>query len=305
MTNRPVYYSICATTYNCADMIEESIKSIIQRTNVREIELVICDSKSTDGTLQLIQKYSNYFRNLKIVSKKCTRGEGRQIAFEKSTGQYIILVDLDTIYTDAWKKFVQWHMKYLPDFAVQTIGSGIYPRRLIKQIGGWKNLNYSEDLDIFIKVAKLGWLRWSNLVTGYNFALLTTSKKISPVERGIRWLIQLRDLIALHRINIRQYLSKYGYHPVRVAGCLLSKIFSLNVTGVVDVRKYNRDEVIQKNIIKLPIEGIIGKWYRKGFTITNESLKDKDCLICGKPIPLSDRYCPRCYAILKKEHYLN
>ena len=306
MVNKPTLYSICATTYNCADIVERSLESIIQRAPTHEMEMVVCDSKSVDNTPQFIQKYSDHFKSLKIISKKCTRGEGRQIAFKNSTGQCIIQVDLDTVYNDAWKKFVEWHMEHLPDFAVQTWGSGIYPRRLIEQIGGWKNLTHSEDLDAWIKLAKIGKLKWSNLVTGYNFALLQDVKRIpSQIERWIRALARLRAIFALHRISFRHCLFRLGYHPLRVAVCLLAKIYSLTLRGVVDVRQYNQNEIVQKNVIELPIEGSIGKErYWRGFTMTDEPIKDRDCLTCGHPIPLSQKYCPRCFVILKKERLI-
>ena len=307
MEEEPILYSICATTYNCADTVKLSLRSIVRRAPTHEMELIVCDSKSIDGTPQLIQEYADNFKILKILSEKCTRGKGRQIAFKNSAGQYIIQVDLDTIYNDAWGKFIEWHRKHLPNFAVQTMGSGIYPRELIERVGGWKDLNFSEDLDMWIKLGSIGKLKWSNLITGYNFSLLTThiSEKIPyQIERWKRSFSRLRDLMALHRISFYQSLFGHGF-PLRVIICLLAKMYAFTLTDVVDVRKYNRDEVIEKNIITLPIEGITGKgWYWRGFAVTSELIKNKDCLICGYPIALPDKYCPRCLQTLRKEHLI-
>jgi hypothetical protein len=304
----PLLYSICATTYNCADTLNESVGSITRRADTRAMEFVVCDSKSNDGTPEVIQRYSDFFKTLKIISKRCTRGEGRWIAFKNSTGRYIIQVDLDTVYNDAWGEFVKWHRRYLPDFVVQTMGSGIYPRGIIERVGGWKNLNYSEDLDMWIKLARIGKLRWSNLVTGYNYASLQSPEQIrkkipNPINRWIRKVIHLRDLMALHRISWTEGLLDNNFKPNYIFLYSIAKLLAAGTTGVTDVRKYDRQEIIDKNAIELPIDGIRRKGSWKDFGV--RTTQQKGCLICGSLINPHDFYCSSCLNMLKKEHLIN
>lgn len=303
----PVLYSICATTYNCADTVEKSMDSISKRANTRAMEFVVCDSRSNDGTPQLIQRYSGYFKTLKIISKRCTRGKGRWIAFKNSTGRYIIQVDLDTVYNDAWSEFVKWHRRYLPDFVVQTMGSGIYPREVIERVGGWMNLNYSEDLDMWIKLARIGKLRWSNLVTGYDYASLQSPEQIrkkipNPINRWIRKIIHIRDLMALHRISWTESLLDYDFQPIYIFLYSIAKLLAAGMIGVVDVRKYDGQEIIEKNAIELPIEGIRRKGWWKDFRL--RITQPKGCQICGSLINPHDSYCSRCLNMLKKERLI-
>jgi len=281
-------------------MAQRSLDSIVKKMEAHDMELVVCDSESSDGTPDVVKKFSKRFKVLKILSKRCTRGEGRQIAFENSSGRYIITIDMDVIYNEAWKKFVEWHRKNLPDFSIQTRGSGIYPRKAIRLIGGWKSLNHSEDLDVWIKLARIGSLRFSNLVTGYNFALLDSRHgvigKIEKLSRGLLWL---RDMMALHRISLLRCVYRYKLDPIGIAACLLTKTLSFKVRDVVDVTKYDRNDIIEKNIVELPIDGIRGKWYWKGFQ--SASSEYKDCLTCGRQIPLCETHCHHCWRVLKEE----
>lgn len=51
--------SIITVTYNCVDEIEMSIKSVLEQ-DYPNIEYIIIDGASTDGTVDIIRKYSDY-----------------------------------------------------------------------------------------------------------------------------------------------------------------------------------------------------------------------------------------------------
>ena len=54
-----MFLSIITVTYNCADTIERTIKSVISQLD-SDIEYIIIDGASTDGTKEIIEKYSRY-----------------------------------------------------------------------------------------------------------------------------------------------------------------------------------------------------------------------------------------------------
>lgn len=303
------FYSICTTTYNCASVVEKSLQSIIKNANTPEMEFVVCDSKSNDGTPQLIAKFSKFFKEMKIISKKSTRGEGRQIAFENSTGQHIIRVDLDTVYNKSWKEFLKWYADNLPPFAVETYGSDIFPRKLVQAVGGWKGLNTAEDVDLYFKLARIGKMKWSSLITGYNLALLRTWEKIpSWTERWRRELVLFRDFMAIRMITLRQCIIRQRYNPFLTLFDFVARIYAFTMLGVVNVRKLNRD-IVESNVIELPVEGYRGRgresWWSWDF-LSDKPIQSQvqDCLICSCPVRLPEKYCPRCVSILKEENLL-
>jgi len=66
-------YSICTTVYNAAPRLRASPDSILQYINPEEFEIVVVDSKSTDGTLQILKEYQQKFPNFKIIEEKLSK----------------------------------------------------------------------------------------------------------------------------------------------------------------------------------------------------------------------------------------
>ena len=62
--------SIITVRYNSCINIEKTIKSVLSQ-NYDNIEYIIIDGKSTDGTIEIIQKYSN---NIDIIISEPDNG---------------------------------------------------------------------------------------------------------------------------------------------------------------------------------------------------------------------------------------
>ena len=58
--------SIILSTYNEAPVIENTLKLIFE--TLKDVEVIVVDDNSTDGTLKIINKFKNY--NLKVYSRK-------------------------------------------------------------------------------------------------------------------------------------------------------------------------------------------------------------------------------------------
>ena len=61
--NRYPLISIITVVYNCKDDLEMTIKSIIDQT-YPNIEYIVIDGNSNDGTIDIIKKYQNKKRNI-------------------------------------------------------------------------------------------------------------------------------------------------------------------------------------------------------------------------------------------------
>lgn len=87
--------SIIITAYNIENYIERSIMSVINQTE-KDIEIIIVNDGSTDGTLNIIKRLASYDKRIKIVDKK---NEGvmkaRYCGFNKAIGEYILFLDGD------------------------------------------------------------------------------------------------------------------------------------------------------------------------------------------------------------------
>lgn len=112
--------SIITVTYNSADHIERTIESVLRQT-YQNIEYVIIDGGSTDGTLDIIKKFSN--RLSYWVSEP---DEGIYHAMNKGlshcSGQFIGVLNSDDWYEfDAVEILIKNIQKYSVDFAYGKI----------------------------------------------------------------------------------------------------------------------------------------------------------------------------------------
>ena len=94
--------SVALCTYNGEDFLEQQLESIFLQTRPVQ-EIIICDDCSTDGTIQIIQKFLLQFPE--IIKLYFNESPLKTIKnFEKAvsltSGDYIFLCDQD----DVWKK---------------------------------------------------------------------------------------------------------------------------------------------------------------------------------------------------------
>lgn len=200
-------YSICMTNYNTEDVLSKSLDSILSKINTHDYEIVIVDSCSKDRSPEILKRYAKNYSNIKILSKECLRGKGRQIAFENSEGDFIITADCDTIYNDNWIKLINCYEKNDSDFAVSAWFTQIYPRELLENVGGWKNLQYWEDVELWSRLAKLGKYKTCPIVCGQNI-----KRKVSKnfVEKKYRRFRRVHDKVLLAKhIPLTLYIKSY------------------------------------------------------------------------------------------------
>ena len=159
-----VKYSICITHRNNVNTVKESLGSILSQLN-QDFEVIVVDSKSTDGSLDILRRYSEEGR-IKLLEQRCSRGKGRQIALEHANGDIILSnLDTDEVYSPHFNSLLEiykqsGHRKVL--LAISGIRKGererqnitIAPRDFLEMIGGWRDVNYGEDWDLWKRAAE-------------------------------------------------------------------------------------------------------------------------------------------------------
>jgi glycosyltransferase involved in cell wall biosynthesis len=90
--------SVITISYNSVDTIEDTIQSVIEQ-DYHNLEYVLIDGGSTDGTLKIIEKYRN--RITKFITEK---DQGIYDAMNKgismASGEVVGILNSDDIYTD-------------------------------------------------------------------------------------------------------------------------------------------------------------------------------------------------------------
>lgn len=85
--------TVATVTYNCVNCIEESLLSVVNQT-YENIEYVIIDGGSTDGTFELLEKYKN---EIDVLISEPDKGiyDAMNKALNVATGDFIIFLGAD------------------------------------------------------------------------------------------------------------------------------------------------------------------------------------------------------------------
>ncbi len=174
--------SLCSTNFNTQPITMRSVESILARIGKVDWEMVVVDNFSTDGSYETLRSLSDSFP-LFLERYHCTRGAGRQRAFEHSRGEYVVTFDLDTIYNDNWAKLLRWVLANRIDFGLSAAYSQFYPRAALLRVGGWRDLQYWEDVDLWTRLAGRGLYKTYPVICGENLKRVAGRNRIEKVTR--------------------------------------------------------------------------------------------------------------------------
>lgn len=87
--------SIIIPIFNTKDFLSKSISSCLNQS-FEDIEIILVDDKSTDGSLQIAQSFL-YDKRVKLICNSVNSGTflARKIGVEVANGEYIIFLDAD------------------------------------------------------------------------------------------------------------------------------------------------------------------------------------------------------------------
>lgn len=87
--------SIIVPVYNTEKYIEECIQSLLVQS-YKDIEVILIDDGSTDGSLKICETYAKKYANVSCYSQKNTGvSAARNLGLLKSNGKYIMFLDAD------------------------------------------------------------------------------------------------------------------------------------------------------------------------------------------------------------------
>lgn len=245
-------YSICITHYNQSETLRASLDSILSQSLSRT-EIVIVDAGSDDGSLEILQEFTNRYDRLRfVVEPGCNRGEGRQLALEAANGTHIISnYDLDQSYGDILADILTVYQSLLDaegDVALRTAGNlFIAPRDLLLSIGGYEPLMRGEDHELTDRLEDRGVLRYLPIKNTQN----VSDQNRSAIRRAQR---AFRASKALYRIGFdpgQIFRFLYAKHPflLALAG---TPVYALGILlGISDGRVYDAREKNWREIFEM------------------------------------------------------
>ena len=174
--------SICIPVYNNVSTIKDTIDSLLLQT-YQNIEILVVDNASTDGTDLIIKSFKDYRLKLYSFNEHLTMEANVERAIELSTGEYIAVYHGDDVYRpEIVSKEVKYLERYLDVAAVFTLGISI-------DINGKYLEDYSNPQEIqklegfskcysFIDIFKL-------VLRDYNFLICPTAMVRSNIYKNL------------------------------------------------------------------------------------------------------------------------
>jgi glycosyltransferase involved in cell wall biosynthesis len=96
-----MFVSVITPNFNCEKYIAQTIESVITQT-YENWEMIIVDDCSTDNSINIIEKYVNNEKRIKLIKLDKNSGvsNARNIGLQNAKGDYIAFLDSD----DFWDK---------------------------------------------------------------------------------------------------------------------------------------------------------------------------------------------------------
>ncbi len=92
--------SVIIPAYNSQQFIGETLESLLRQT-LKDIEVIIVNDGSTDGTQDIIDEYASKYDIFKpYIQENGGVSSARNFGLEKATGEYVVFLDADDYYSD-------------------------------------------------------------------------------------------------------------------------------------------------------------------------------------------------------------
>lgn len=222
------FISVIVPTYNRADLISETIESILNQT-YKNFELIIVDDGSTDNTEEVIRKFKD--SRIKYIKTDNWGGPARprNIGIKKARGEYIAFCDDD----DMWDK--RKLEKQIPHFQSSKIVGVASDAILIGDTPYYRKKNYGRS--------KLGYVdyQYIDILNGNKIMTSSCIVKRKILEK-VRFFDENRDFCFIEDWELWLRMARFGLF--RVLGDPL--IFYL-----VSRKRGYQFSIISKNCLKI------------------------------------------------------
>ena len=243
-----VRYSYCTTNYNKADVIEESVTSMLSALP-NDGEVIVLDGGSTDESIAVLDSIGD--ERLVVEQEECNMGIGRQRAFELSSGDIVVQhFDTDRVYDVTVREYLRIFEELeeklrVDDLVLATFDSLYISRRdVMAAIGGWAPTSRAEERIFTDRILENATLR----ILPVNLSSELPTKDISsPLKRAKKWRLACRDK---HRVGFSfSQQSRFHRQTFPLPKALIADVISL--LGWFDARgmkRYGRDRISWQEI---------------------------------------------------------
>lgn len=112
--------SVVVVTYNNIEFTKACLESIDEQSQYENIEVIVVDNASSDGTQQFLSEWVLIKNNRKIILNDENRGfaAANNQGLEIAAGEYLVLLNNDTYVTPGWIRTLVCHLKRNPNIGL-------------------------------------------------------------------------------------------------------------------------------------------------------------------------------------------
>ncbi len=107
----PPLVSVVMSVYNEEDYLKETIDSILNQT-FPDLEFIVIDDGSNDGTIKILNEYTEVDKRIKVVSNQVNIGiaASTNSGIKRAAGKYVAIMDAGDL---AHPQRLEWQVNYL------------------------------------------------------------------------------------------------------------------------------------------------------------------------------------------------
>lgn len=142
-----IILSVIIPVYNTDKYLDECVESIIGQ-NYQDIEIIMVDDGSTDGSGEKCDYYSRKYTNITVVHKKHEGvSAARNSGVKEARGRYITFVDSDDYIN---KNTYNMVMKYVIEYDLDLAAYGFYTDKPIDNVNIYENVKQKDAIKMCI-----------------------------------------------------------------------------------------------------------------------------------------------------------
>ena len=205
--------SIIIPAYNAERFLERCIESVLRQT-YEELEILIINDGSMDGTLMLCNRYKEQDCRILVINQE-NKGVAatRNIGIQKATGDYILFIDADDwIEPDMVERLVvAINEEEMLDIAFCSFDNAETPEQVVTQIVAERELWDTETQQKeFLLHKRITGMLWNKLIRAKLFESVSFDETVGYGEDAqVLWKIlkHSKNMIVLHDVLYHHVLD--------------------------------------------------------------------------------------------------
>lgn len=249
--------SVIMPVYNVVNYVNKAVLSVLSQ-GYKNIELLLVDDGSTDGSREICQNLSKSDSRIKLI---CKQNQGvssaRNDALALATGDYVTFVDSDDwLELDAYEKMMAYLLETNADIAVMGFtpeGNDNFVAPL--EIENQKILSRDEAMESLISCRIYTWSLWDKI---YKRSLIKDIYFSTDIFNGEDLLFNWQVFKRAEKVS---YIPLHGYHYIQRSDSMVNT-FSVKKLTVINafervLEDCNRKDDIGRKIQEKYISTII------------------------------------------------